>query len=268
MTPTFTFVTALYEIDREIHDKRSFKQYQEWFSRTLTIPVPMVIYTEGKNKNMIEIIRKNLPTKVFYTKLEDVPFYYTVDSVRHIIKNTVFKHKIRHPRALENNCFEYIPIIHSKFKWMSNAIQQNYFQTELFFWIDAGLSRFMNFDISIPQFNTELINHIYTNNKIYMQIGKNAELQDILSNPEKIDDYIGQTVNFIMAGFWGGTKDILYDICNKCADNYINEFIQKERIDNEQTLFAFVLPKYKEQIIFIDNVRYECVNYYIFCNQL
>ena len=267
MTTSFTFITALYEINREIHDKRSFKQYQEWFSKTLTIPVPMVIYTEEKNRTIIEDIRKNLPTKVIFTELNDVPFYYTVDSVKHIITNTDFKYKIMHPYALENNCFEYIPIIHSKFKWMMNAIEHNYFQTDLFFWIDAGLSRFMNFDISKPYFNTQLIDNINANNKIYMQIGKIAELQDILNHPEKIDNYIGQTVNFIMAGFWGGHKTILYNLCNECADNYINEFINKLRVDNEQTLVAFVLPKYMNNLILIKNERYECLNYYIFCNQ-
>jgi hypothetical protein len=41
-----TFVTSLYDISREKYDGRSYTQYQEWFKRTLTIPVNMVIYTD------------------------------------------------------------------------------------------------------------------------------------------------------------------------------------------------------------------------------
>jgi len=260
----FTFVTALYEIQREVHDARSFRQYQEWFAKTLTIPFPMVIYTEDKNRSIVETVRKDLPTKVFYTTLEEVPFYYTVDSVKRILTDTEFKDRIMHPRALENNCYEYIPIIHSKFKWMMDAIENNYFQTDLFFWIDAGLSRFANFDISSPIYNEELIRHLQ--HKVYMQIGRLHELQDILENPQKAESYIGQTINFIMAGFWGGNKVILYDICKESAHNYIHEFIEKERVDNEQTLFAFILPKYKNDIIFINN-DITIKNYYVFCNK-
>jgi hypothetical protein len=266
---SFTFVTALYEIDRERHDSRSFKNYKEWFSKTLTIPVPMVIYTEEKNKELIDIIRKNLPTKVIYTRKEDIPFYNTVEKVKYIITESEFKTKILHPNALENRCFEYIPLINSKFVWMEKSIEQNYFNTDMFFWIDAGISRFMNFDISQYNFNTNLIKDIHENNKIYFQIGKEFELNDILKNPQKIDDYIGKTVNFIMAGFWGGNKSIIYDICNKSADNYINEYLNKNRVDNEQTLIMFVLPKYKEQLILIKNTYgIEYINYYTFCDTI
>lgn len=266
---SFTFVTALYEIDRERHDSRSFTQYKEWFSRTLTIPVPMVIYTEEQNREIIESIRKDLPTKVFYTRLEETPLYHTVESVKYIITESEFKNSIIHPNALENSCFEYIPIINSKFIWMAEAIEQNYFHTEMFFWIDAGISRFMNFNMSENTFNRNLIADINENNKIYMQIGKQYELNDILQNPEKIDYYIGKTVNFIMAGFWGGNKDIIYDICKESTYNYIHECINKNRIDNEQTIIAFVLPKYKERLFLINNLyNLEYSNYYIFCNHI
>jgi len=264
---SFTFITALYEINRERHDSRSFQQYQEWFSKTLTIPVPMVIYTEEKNRQIIETVRKNVPTKVFYTKKDDIPFYYTVEKVKYIITESDFKNKILHPNALENNCFEYIPIINSKFVWMKESIQNNYFNTDMFFWIDAGLSRFMTFQISENKFNTKLIEYIHKHNKIYLQIGKEYELNDILQQPEKINDYIGKSVNFIMAGFWGGNKDIIYDICNKSANNYINEYINKNRVDNEQTIIAFELPKYKENLLFVKPiVGKEYTNYYLFCD--
>jgi hypothetical protein len=152
---------------------------------------------------------------------------------------------------------------------MSEAIETNYFNTEMFFWIDAGISRFMNFNISEDTFNTDLIEHINKNNKIYLQIGKEYELNDILQNPSKIDEYIGKTVNFIMAGFWGGNKDILYNICKECTYNYINEYINKNRIDNEQTLIGFTLPKYKDQLYLIKNIyNLEYYNYYVFCNNI
>ena len=47
---SFSFVTALYNINRDKYDGRNYKQYQEWFSKTLLVPVPMIIYTEEENR--------------------------------------------------------------------------------------------------------------------------------------------------------------------------------------------------------------------------
>ena len=264
---SFTFITALYEIKREQHDKRSFAQYQEWFSKTLTLPFPLIIYTEEKNRYLIEQIRKDLPTKTIYTTLEEVPFYYTVPNVKYIIEQTQFKHKIRHSHGLENKCYEYIPIINSKFKWICNAIEHNYFNTDMFFWIDAGLSRFITFDISSKEYNQTLIHELHTMNKLYFQIGKEIELMTILHNPDAIHNYIGTNTNFIMAGFFGGNKQILYNICKESAELYHKEYIEKDQVDNEQTLIGFVLPHYKESLYLVHNSPVqECINYYLFCN--
>jgi Bacterial protein of unknown function (HtrL_YibB) len=265
---SFTFVTALYEIQREQHDQRSFLKYQEWFSKTLSVPLPMVIYTEEKNRHIVESIRKDLPTRTFYTSIEDAPLYYTVKDVKHILENTQFKSKIHHPNGLENKCYEYIPIINSKFKWVIDAIEENYFNTDMFFWIDAGISRFMNFDMSINQFNVSLIQELHTSNKLYFQIGKKEALNRIFETPNSIEDYVGTNTNFIMAGFFGGNKSVLLEVCKRSYRLYKHEFIDKDRIDNEQTLIGFVLPHYKHNTFFIENSPTQnYINYYIFCGR-
>lgn len=71
---SFTFVTALYEINREVHDNRSFETYQTWFNKTLKVPVPFVIFTEEKNRVLIEKARHNMPTMVIYKDLKEFPF--------------------------------------------------------------------------------------------------------------------------------------------------------------------------------------------------
>ncbi len=264
---SFTFVTALFEIQRERYDKRTYNTYQEWFRRTLMIPVPMVIYTEEKNRGIVESIRKELPTRAIYTTLDKVPLYYTVPLVKNIIEHTEFKYRIKHPNGLENKCYEYIPIINSKFKWLSDAIEENPFNTEMFFWIDAGLSRFIRFDIASNTFNYPLIASL--NDKVYFQIGKKKELTDILNNPSTINSYVGTNTNFIMAGFFGGNRELLLKICKEAYDLYTTEYINKDQIDNEQTLIGYVLPKYKDLLYFIDNhPTQEYINYYIFCDRL
>tara|TARA_B110000285_G_scaffold178473_1_gene200730 strand:+ start:4660 stop:5466 length:807 start_codon:yes stop_codon:yes gene_type:complete len=266
---SFSFVTALYNINRDKYDGRNYKQYQEWFSKTLLVPVPMIIYTEEENRTLIENVRANLPTKVIYTKFEDIPFYNTRNNVKDIITNSDFKYKIKHPNGLENICYDYIPIVNSKFVWMKDAIKENYFNTDMYFWIDAGLSRFMKFNMDDNIFNTNLINELNNSNKLFIQIGKEKELSDLINETIKFEDCIGQNINFMMAGFWGGNADLVKEICEIGGQMYITEYINKKRVDNEQVIFGHIIKKYIKQIYLIRNTsRQEYINYYLFCNKV
>lgn len=266
---SFTFVTALYEISREKHDQRSYQEYQTWFERTLSVPVPMVIYTEECNREIVNRARSAYEriTKVIYTELCDVPFYHTTDQVEHIIKNTSFKERIQYPHGLENRCFEYIPIIHSKYRWMRVAAEANFFNTDMFFWIDAGISRFVNFDMAANVFNTTLLSAIHNENKIYIQGGKVNEFVKVLNDEMSLDEAVGKNINFMMAGFWGCNTNIIIDICKTGEQMYVEDLLQKEQVDNEQVTFGFILKKYKEQLLCIMPNRINYINYYIFCNK-
>lgn len=264
---SFTFVTGLYNISREQYDNRSYQQYQEWFKQTLLIPVPMVIYTEICNKEIIDKYRKNIPTKVIYKSYEETPFYHTRYNVENIIKNTDFKNQIKNPSQLEYICFDYIPIVQTKCMWMIDAIKNNYFQTEMFFWIDAGLSRFLNFDISKNKFNDELIQYLQKEKKLFFEFGRENIFNSILNNQIHFDELIGSCLNIIKAGFWGGHYSFLSEICKKCSNMYIEELINKNRVDNEQVLIGYILKDYVSNTYFVKENNYVIYSYYLFCKQ-
>uniref|UniRef100_A0A6C0ART0 Uncharacterized protein n=1 Tax=viral metagenome TaxID=1070528 RepID=A0A6C0ART0_9ZZZZ len=267
---SFTFVTALYNISREQYDQRSYQQYQTWFERTLSIPVPMVIFTEICNEDIVKRARSKYDniTKVIYTSLDEVPFYYTVDTVRDIITNSPFKRRIQHPNGLENKCFGYIPIIHSKYAWMNKAIESNYFNSDMFFWIDAGLSRFLNFDIADGHFNNPLISQIHNENKIFIQLGKVNEFAKVLNNELSFYDAVGKNINFMMAGFWGGNSSLMMEVCKIGEKMYIEDLIGKQQVDNEQVTFGFILKQYKHNLLCTFPCNVECINYYVFCDKV
>jgi hypothetical protein len=150
---------------------------------------------------------------------------------------------------------------------MSEAIAKNDFNTEMFFWIDAGLSRFLHFDITDGLFNNDLISKIHNENKIYLQVGKEYEFERVLKNEITLYDAIGKNINFMMAGFWGGNRDLLFEVCNQGENMYTEEYIQKEQVDNEQVLLGFIFEKYRDQLICISPSHIDYINYYIFCNK-
>ena len=85
----------------------------------------------------------------------------------------------------------------------------------------------------------------------------------------KFEDCIGQNINFMMEGFWGGNADLVKEICEIGGQMYITEYINKKRVDNEQVIFGHIIKKYIKQIYLIRNTsRQEYINYYLFCNKV
>jgi hypothetical protein len=73
----------------------------------------------------------------------------------------------------------------------------------------------------------------------------------------------------MMAGFWGGNANLVKEICELGEIMYINEYINKKRVDNEQVIFGCIIKKYINQIYLVRNPPYqEYINYYLFCNKL
>ena len=57
---TVTFVTALYDINREKNgDGRKFSEYLEWLDKLLKIKVPIVIFTSDEHNEFINQRRNN-----------------------------------------------------------------------------------------------------------------------------------------------------------------------------------------------------------------
>jgi hypothetical protein len=91
---------------------------------------------------------------------------------------------------------------------------------------------------------------------------------DLLTGKLNLEESIGKCMNFIMAGFWGGNSNLIHEICDMGAHLYINEFISKNRIDNEQALFGYILKKYSDKLLCIEpNSHINYINYYYFCNK-
>jgi hypothetical protein len=84
-----------------------------------------------------------------------------------------------------------------------------------------------------------------------------------------VDESIGYNVNFMMAGFWGGNTAFMQDVCELGKHLYKTEYIDKNRVDNEQVLFGFILQKYKNQLLMVKNIYgKDYINYDLFCDQI
>ena len=141
---TVTIVTAFFDINREKKgDGRSINEYLEWIKKTLQLNCNMFIITESKFIDFMKEHRpKNYKTYIKEDTLENAQYYKYLGRMNEILESNEYKEKIAYPNRVECKLPEYNIIQYSKFGWLKEAIKKNPFNSEYFFWMDAGISRF------------------------------------------------------------------------------------------------------------------------------
>jgi hypothetical protein len=137
-----TIITAMYYIrkdeNNQLYNERPIEKYIEWGKSYLLLDFPIIIYTDEYLfpilseifyiKNNIKIIKKNL--KITY-------FYKHIDLLTKLQNNFIISNK-----SIEKDTPLYVIINNNKFDFLEDAIENNYFDTDKFMWIDFGISKF------------------------------------------------------------------------------------------------------------------------------
>ena len=264
-----TLVTSLINIGREAIDGRKFEDYIKWFLNTIQIKAPMVIYTEPALTHIIQQIRVGLPTKIIEQNANTFPLAWSVPFVTEILASDEWKRRAKNAHELTNRLPPYSPMIHSKMAYMWNVINENPFNTDMFFWIDGGLSRFWTFDPLNAEPHIRTLRDLRKSRRIYIQVGGGKEhlLQRALHGQHfSRDEMIGANENILMGGFWGGHRDTVKEACEFVLQNYITEMILKRRIDTEQTTWFFHAQENPNKYMFIPPGQLDVLNFALFAS--
>jgi hypothetical protein len=252
---SITLVTALYDINREHNgDGRTFSQYLSWFSNTLRIPTPMVVFVPRSLVSFVLENRKNLPTQVIEQELQEVPYYFLNDKINSILNNNEYKSKIKNPERVECNNSLYNVIIFSKFQWIKKAIQENHFDTDMFMWMDAGLSRFFDEkDLNNPYPSNNGLEAMKQNiDKVIIQTSM-SYYTDLVNAKDCTEEYFWDSRTWVMAGLWGGGNKALVKFCDLIDDVLQNKMIANSVINNEQNAMAYVYKNNPDLFLAFEN---------------
>jgi hypothetical protein len=241
-----TIITALYDINREKTDGRTFEHYIDWFKKTLQMNEPMVIYIDKTKKiyNMVNDIRKtiNYPTLIIETNINDIPCYWMYDNVNKIISSDEWKNKCLNKNDITNLNPLYVCIQYSKFEWLYNASNIINWNSKTFTWVDAGISRFFD---QLNNLNKNIIKETYENNKFTIQ-----GISDF--NYLNKDTYIGTNKCLLKGTIFLSTIEKLHKI-KEYVNQYINYMFQHNIIDNEQIILALIYQDNKDLFNIINN---------------
>ncbi len=250
-----TLVTSLINIQREQLDGRKFDEYVAWLLKTITIPAPMVIFVEPELVGLVQNVRGNLPSKIVPQRFAETPLAWSTPYVEQIQNSIEWKQFAKNPKDITNLSAPYVTLMHNKVAWLWNTIDENPFQTDMFFWIDGGLSRFwQGFEPTSAEPHPRLLRTLRRDQKIYCQVGgyKEEMLRRGLMGPKfTTDELIGANENIVMGGFYGGPVSIVKDLCEFSMRFYIKELLLKHRIDNDQPTIFFHVQENPHKYAFV-----------------
>lgn len=245
---TTTIVTAFFDIGRETNgDGRKLSDYLEWIKKTLQLNCNLYIVTEKKFVQFIEDNRpKEYKTYIKKDLLENASYYKYLPRIKEILESEEYKKKIAYPNRVECVLPEYNIIQYSKFGWLEQAIKENPFNSEYFFWIDAGISRFfLDVNIKNEYPGKKIITE--SNNKFIIQC--RYDLKKFFID----DNFIWKADNLLKGSMFGGKYNVILEVSKKVNETFINEMILKNNVNNEQLALALVYNKNKELFHIIDD---------------
>lgn len=234
-----TFVTALYDINRDTKgDGRKFEDYLKWLPETLKHNVNYVVFTEEK---VVPHIPQKENIKIIVTPFRAIPLMYLQPKMDQILQDETYLKRIQDPQRVECKLSLYNIIQYSKFEWLKQTINYNPFNSEYFFWIDAGCSRFFEgLTDTFP--NTSKLP-----DKFLIQGNRNT------ANIEITDMYKWRSDCTLVGTFFGGPKDVVLEVGQYTLDYLIKNMLCENMVNNEQIALAIV----RKQFPFLFKVHIE-----------
>jgi hypothetical protein len=244
-----TLVTCFFDIDREHKgDGRKLEEYLEWIKKTLELNSYMFIVTEKKFEDFFNEHRNHDKTFLKIIDFTDLHYYKYYEKMCEILKMEDYKNNIRHPDRVECKLPEYSIIQYSKFHVLDMAIYENPFNSEYFFWVDAGISRFfIDVDITKPYPGQEMMNLVkIIKDQFFIQSSTSLDFYEINEN------FIWDSVNLFSGGMFGGSPQIIKIISEKIEEVF-QYMLSQNCVNNEQLALAMVWVNHPELFFEIKN---------------
>lgn len=141
----FTLVTGLWNIKREELTEgfgRSFDHYLDNFEHLLGLEFNMCVYVPKELTTFVRSRRSSVNTKIIPYELEDFKnrfdFFEDVQKIRQ--REDWYSRASWLTDSPQAKLEYYNPVVMSKFFFLNDCSIHNFFNTEYFFWIDAGLT--------------------------------------------------------------------------------------------------------------------------------
>lgn len=236
-----TIITALFDINRQrLGDGRTMDDYKTWFQQTLGLNCPMVVFTEEQFVDFVKLHRGSKPTQIVVRTLDTLPYSIYEPEMSRILKLDSYQQTIQDSSRIECRLSWYNIIQYSKFEWLRETIENQYFTTDYYVWMDAGCSRFFGgLDCDWPK------NDLFLPDALTIQGNKNTQWYD---DHWPGDDVYALDNNCIVVGtLFGGPPRACIAVADK-IHHVFKEYLAQNIVNNEQILLGIL--RHREPTLF------------------
>lgn len=254
MKNQLTFVTCVYddlygtEFGGRPHPRN---KYYFGIESALKMGIPILIYTWQKDLHKILTHFENFFNDKQITDLIRVePFDLNETELREIIKIE----KNKNPKLPGDRCYD---VMLGKFLMIKRAIESNFFESDYFFWIDAGLSssslfpnkyldlfskerRYSSCSLFTPKVPSHLINK--SRDKILF-----LKLNTVGYWFDKSHLSEGDGGWYIIGGLFGGTKDKMKELCEESIESFLYHINDKNTLYTEEQILTILYSFNKDK---------------------
>ena len=253
MNKNITFVTGLWDIKRgEAPEgfRRDFKgHYLENFKKLLSIDINLIIYCDSETEEFVWEHRKQENTQVIRREVEyfkkGFDFFQQVQNIR---TNEGWLSRAAWLRDSPQATLEYYnPIVFSKFFMLHDCSIINPFNTENFYWIDAGLSNTVNITHYLRE---DIVNRLsnLTEKLLFLAFPYDGQVEVHGFEKKQFNQYAETETEYVCrAGFFGGKgKSIKY--LNSIYYDLLRDTINNGLMGTEECIFTLLSYLYPSDI--------------------
>ena len=249
-----TLVTGLWNIKRdELSDgwSRSFQHYLDKFEQLLKVDNPMIIFGDSELESFVFERRKRENT-LFVVRSQEwfkSEFYDTIQSIRNNPEWYGLAGWL--PESTQARLDMYNPLVMSKVFLLNDARIMDPFNSEMMFWIDAGLTNTVH-----PGYFThdkvleKLPKYISKFSFVCFPYEANTEIHGFEFN--KLNSIAGAKVNKVArGGFFGGPKHTINDI-NGIYYNFLKNTLSEGYMGTEESIFSIMCYTHSDLINYFE----------------
>jgi hypothetical protein len=249
---SLSYVTVLYNINRETDgDGRLWDNYLEWFKGTLQHNAPMIVFIPPDLESFVKEHRPTeYQTHIIVETLEQVPYYKHKEAIATVLSSEAYKQRMADINRIECYLPMYSIIQYSKFDWMRKAAEIDPFNTDYYFWIDGGLSRFYENNFHKKPIDKTCLT-LFDNYPTRFFIQATPRLFESIS-----DDYIWDNNAKIYGGVFGGRKEVVITMSYEVQALFEHCLYSTKVVNNEQILLLCMYKNKPHLFSFLTELYY------------
>ena len=251
---SITLVTGLWNIKRdELSDgwSRSFQHYLDKFEQLLKVENPMIIFGDSELESFV-FERRNRDNTLFVKRSQEWFKNELYNKIQEIRTNPEWLNLAGWlPESTQARLEMYNPLVMSKVFLLNDAKIMDPFESEMMFWIDAGLTNTVH-----PGY--------FTHDKVLDKLSKYISKFSFVCFPydaeneihgfeyNKLNSIAGAKVNKVArGGFFGGPKHTIGDI-NGIYYNFLKNTLDEGYMGTEESIFSIMCYTHSDLINYFE----------------